>query len=75
MQGTGAIGDAEIATNVVLQVVGNRATLTLGDIDVTINMRVQVTSVTATAELGRLLVWQDIDDSQTPNWVDVYDKQ
>ncbi len=68
-------GTASVATNVVLQVVGNRATLTLGDIDVAINMRVQVTSVTATAELGRLLVWQDINDAQTPNWVDVYDKQ
>jgi len=30
-----------------------------------------ITGVSATGELGHIFKWQDIDESQTPNWTDV----
>jgi len=32
---------------------------------------VSITGVSATGELGHIFKWQDIDESQTPNWTDV----
>ena len=30
-----------------------------------------ITGVSATGELGHVFKWEDIDESQTPNWTDV----
>ena len=30
-----------------------------------------ITGVSASAELGHVFKWEDIDESQTPNWTDV----
>lgn len=46
----------------------------LGEVEVKINAPVSVTGLSTNGAVGQLLVWQQIDDSQTPpdpNWVSV----
>ena len=72
LAGTGAVGTATTITDNRFEVVSLSATASLGTATVDAEAIVTLTtSLLATAELGHVFKWQDIDESQTPNWTDV----
>ena len=63
----------EINTDANLDVTGFSANATLNNDGVIVvrNESVHLTSLVGSAETTRTLVWGEIDQSQTPNWVEI----
>ncbi len=68
---TGAVGTPSTQSNNVFPILGERGTSELGTATVTAKATVAITGLSATGELGHVFKWEDIDESQTPNWTDV----
>ena len=69
-----AIGTFAVSINSRIIPTPVTAPTKIGEVTVRINAPVVVTGLAANAAIGQLLVWQKIDDSQTPpdpNWLPV----
>lgn len=69
-----ALGNVTVNINSRIIPTPVRAFSQLGEVEVRINAPVPVIGLSANGAVGQLLVWQQIDDSQTPpdpNWVSV----
>ena len=71
--GTSALGSETVvaATPITFAVTGVAGTSALGSETVTGGATVVVTGVSATGVIGNILIWSDIDVSQTPNWTKI----
>jgi len=69
--GTSALGTLSTKSNNVFPIYGERGTSALGTATVNAKATVTLTGLSATGELGHVFKWEDIDESQTPNWTDV----
>ena len=58
-----------------IPVTGLSATASVGSVTVLTNVIINVTGLSATGEVGRVLVWEDIDPSQNPNWINLLPSQ
>jgi hypothetical protein len=56
-------------------VTGLQATASVGSVTTAANADVFVTGVSAQGQIGSVLVWNVVDDNQTPNWQNVDDSQ
>ena len=73
--GTSAIGTATTVSNNNLSVTLNAVTGSLGSITTDAEANVFPTGVSAAAETGVILVWGEVDDSQTISWETISDAQ
>ena len=71
--GTGAVGTLTTVTENVFNVQLNEMVSSDPFVNPTVNAAatVTLTGLSATGELGHVFKWEDIDESQTPNWTDV----
>ena len=70
---TGAVGTLTTVTENVFNVQLNEMVSSDPFVNPTVNAAatVTLTGLLATGELGHVFKWEDIDESQTPNWTDV----
>jgi len=61
----------DINTDANLSVTGVSANATLNGVLIVKNESVGLTGLVGSAETTRTLVWGEIDQSQTPNWVEI----
>ena len=73
--GTSALGTATTVSNNNLSVTLNAATGSAGAITPDAEANVFPTGVSAAAETGVILVWGEVDDSQTISWETISDAQ
>jgi len=71
--GTSAVGTLTTVTENVFNVQLNEMVSSDPFVNPTVNAAatVTLTGLSATGELGHVFKWEDIDESQTPNWTDV----
>ena len=68
---TSNLGTVTTKSNNRFGVLGFSATVSLGVATVDAEAVITLTTLVANSELGHVFKWQDIDESQTPNWTDV----
>ncbi len=70
-----ALGTSSTKTDNMFRVSGTLCNLRGSDpfVNPTVNAACNftITGVSATGELGHVFKWEDIDESQTPNWTEV----
>ena len=73
LAGTSAVGTLTTVTENVFNVQLNEMVSSDPFVNPTVNAAatVTLTGLSATGELGHVFKWEDIDESQTPNWTDV----
>ena len=69
--GTSAVGSVTVHHNAQFSIDGFSVTSSLGAITSRAGANISLTGVEATAFVNNVLVWSRIDETQTPNWVDV----
>jgi hypothetical protein len=69
--GTSALGSETVVSENIFAVTGVAGTSALGSETVAIKVDAAVTGVSATGVIGNILIWSDIDVSQTPNWTKI----
>ena len=69
--GTSALGSETVVSENIFAVTGVAGTSALGSETVAIKADAAVTGVSATGVIGNILIWSDIDVSQTPNWTKI----
>ena len=71
LQATTTLGDVEFKTTNYIPVNGVSATASLGTVTPKADANVTVIGVSAIVLTATPLIWQNIDDDQTPNWTDI----
>jgi hypothetical protein len=75
VEGTGNVGTVSVAISIDALATGVSGLSSVGavTVSVTSETNVYVTGVSATGYVGSVLLWNPVDDGQTPNWVIVDD--
>jgi hypothetical protein len=73
--GTSALGSIGIISNNIISVTLDAATSGLGSVTAAGTAAVVLEGVVGTTGTTHLLVWGEVDDSQTPNWSEISDSQ
>jgi hypothetical protein len=68
---TGSVGTVLVTFPVNVSLTGIKATATAGSVLISGKATVTVTGVQASGGMSNVLVWGIIDDSQTPNWIEI----
>ena len=68
---TGSIGSVSIVGSGIIPVTGLQALGQVGNVTVGEGIGVSVVGVSGTASVTSLSVWITINDTQTPNWVQI----
>jgi hypothetical protein len=71
LAGTSALGSTSVHHNAQFHITGVSATLFTGALTTIAKANVSLTGVEASGSVNDVLIWSRIDDTQTPNWVEV----